>query len=117
MGVDEEKYINSTMDCFSVKIGHELRIIDTKSLLAVEVNDYICKFYIEYDSSFSSVDSLKNILSKLPDYFIRISRNCIINALHIKSIDFKRREVKLSGDKIFSISVRNARVLKRKFSW
>jgi len=104
------------MDCFSVKIGHELRIIHTESLLAVEVEDYLCKFYIENEPSFSCVESLQNMLSKLPDCFIRISRNCIINTLHVNSIDFKRREVKLSGNRIFSFSVRNIKTLKRAFS-
>ena len=104
------------MDIITVRNEGEARIIQLKSLLAVEVNDYLSKFYIENESSFSCVESLHKVQLRLPEYFIRISRNCVINTLHVKSIDFKRREVKLSGGKDFSFSVRNARVLKNLFS-
>ena len=103
------------MKRFIVKNENEIRIIQGESLLAVEVNDYLCTFHIENESSFSCVESLEKTVAKLPDYFIRISRNCIVNTLHIKSIDFKNRKVKLSGNKVFSFSVRNAKVLKQVF--
>ena len=104
------------MDSFSVKIGHELRIIHIKSLLAVEVDDYLCKLHIENEPVLSCVESLRNILSKLPDSFVRISRNCIINTIHVKSIHLEKREVKLSGNKTYHFSVRNTRILKNFFS-
>ena len=104
------------MEYLTVKNENEIRIIQTKSLLAIEVNDYLCTFYVENEPSVSCVESLQKILSKLPDSFIRISRNCIVNKRHVKSIDSKRREIKLTGDKICSFSVRNAPILKKTFA-
>jgi len=104
------------MDYLTVRNENEIRIIQTKSLLAIEVNDYLCTFYVENEPSVSCVESLQNVLSKLPDSFIRISRNCIINTQHVKSIDSKRREIKLTGNKICSFSVRNAPVIKKTFA-
>jgi len=104
------------MDFFNIKTEHGLRIIHTESLLAVEVSDYLCTFYVESEPSISCVESLQKIHSKLPDYFIRISRNCIINTLHVKSIDFKRKEVKLTESRTCNFSVRNAKILKTLFS-
>jgi len=101
---------------FIVKNGNKSRIIQVDSLLAVEVDDYISTFYVENEAVAHCVESLQEILSKLPDYFIRINRNCIINTQHVKSIDFKRREVKLSGNKTCIFSVRNAKTLKRMFN-
>ena len=104
------------MDHIIVKSEGKTYIVRFKQLLAIEVDDYLCKFYIEDEYPFSCVESLQKILLKLPEYFIRISRNCVINTLYVKSIDFKRREVKLSGNKTFGFSVRNAKQLKQRFS-
>jgi len=104
------------MDYLTVRNERETHIIQVDSLLAVEINDYLCTFYVVNESPFSCVEALQKTLSKLPDSFIRISRNCIINTRHVKTIDFKRREVKLTGNKICSFSVRNAPVLKKTFA-
>ena len=97
------------------KSGQGVHIIPTESLLAVEVNDYLCTFYMENEVPDICIESLQKVLSKLPDCFIRISRNCIINTLHVKSIDYKKRELKLTGGKVFRFSVRNAKTLRKVF--
>ena len=104
------------MERITVRDGKELRVIRFEILLSVEVNDYLCKLYVKNEHPFSCVESLQKIQSRLPEYFIRISRNCIINTLHVKSICFKKRNVELTGNKILSFSARNAKVLKRIFS-
>ena len=104
------------MDYIIVKNEGKAHIIRIKLLLAVEVDDYLCKFYMENETPFSCAESLQKVQLRLPDFFIRISRNCVINTLHVKSIDFKRREVKLSCNTIFSFSVRNTKLLKQMFS-
>jgi len=104
------------MKTIVVKTKEETRVIRVKLLLAVEVNDYVCRFHIKDEPSFSCTDSLSKIQTELPDYFFRISRFCIINVQYVQSIDSKRREVKLAGNLIFRFSVRNAHELKRLFS-
>jgi len=104
------------MDSFNVKTQYGLRIIHTKRLIAIKVDDYLCTLHVESEPSVSYVISLRKIHSKLPDYFIRINRNCIINIRHVNSVDFQRREVKLNGDKTYSFSVRNTKLLKTLFS-
>ena len=115
-GIDEVAFLKRFMDYFTVRNESEMRVIKVDFLLAVEVNDYLCTFYIENESPFSCVESLQKILLKLPGSFIRISRNCIINPRHVKAIHFKRREVRLTGNKICHFSVRNAHVLKQTFA-
>jgi len=116
MGNDRSSITNRFMNYLTVKNESELRIVQLDLLLAIEVNDYVCTFYLENGTCFSCVQSLKNIHEKLQDYaFIRISRKCLINPRYIQSIDFKRKEVKLSGDRTFGFSVRNAKALKQMF--
>ena len=104
------------MDILIVKNEHETRIIKVNSLLAIEVSDYLCTFYIENERSFSCVKSLHMIHSKLPEFFIRISKNCIINTRHVISINYKRREVELTESRVCSFSVRNAKKLRKVFN-
>ena len=113
--MDETILVCEFMKYFTVKNEKEYRIIQVELLLAVEVNDYLCTFYAENEPPFSCVESLGKILSELPDCFIRISRNCIVSVQHIKSIDFKNRKVRLSGNMTFSFSTRNAKALKQMF--
>ena len=104
------------MNYLMVRNESEMRIIRFEFLLSIEVSDSVCTFYLENESPFSCVKSLREIQMKLPDFFIQIDRNCIINIRHVKSIDFKNREVKLTGNKVCSFSVRNAHVLKQTFA-
>jgi len=104
------------MDYITLKSEGKAHIIRIKLLKAVEVSDYLCKFHVKNEKPYSFAESLQKIQSILPKHFIRISRNCVINTQHVKSIDYKRREVILSGNMIFSFSVRNAKLLKQMFS-
>ena len=104
------------MNVLTVKNGNETRIIPIDSILAIEVNDYLCKFYEKEGTVISCINSLQRIQTKLPDFFIRISRNCIINTKYVQSIYHKKREVTLVGGKIYNFSVRNTKKLKNLFS-
>ena len=114
-GIDEVTFCIGFMKNFIAKNEGKFQFIQPESLLAVEVDDYLCTFYMENKPSFHCIESLQKIHSYLPDCFIRISRKYIINMHHVKSIDFERRKVNLSGDKVFRFSVRNARPLKLLF--
>jgi len=93
----------------------KLYVIHYQSLLAIEVSDYLCKFLVGNGNTFSCTESLQKALSELPTYFIRISRNCIINTRHVKAIDFKTREIELSNHAKYHFSVRNAHTLRKMF--
>jgi DNA-binding LytR/AlgR family response regulator len=87
------------MENFILKNEKEIRIISVKSLSAIKVDDYICTFYVENEEKFSCTKSLRDIGDQLPDHFIRISRNTIINCKKIKSMNLKKREILMvSGD-------------------
>ena len=103
------------MKYFTIKQGKESRVIQIDALSAVEVEDYICEFHIINEPSIYSVQSLREILLVLPDHFVKVSRNRIVNMLHVKSIDYNIRKLTLSCGKFFFFSVRNIKVLKSIF--
>ncbi|MDR3218366.1 MAG: hypothetical protein LBU22_05200 [Dysgonamonadaceae bacterium] len=51
------------------------------------------------------------IQSFLPDYFIQINKNCIVNGEKVKSIVAKDRKVKVGGE-FFAYSVSGGKVFK-----
>jgi DNA-binding LytR/AlgR family response regulator len=91
----------------------EMRIIYAKDLLAVKVEDYICTFYFEDEKPFHCTKSLKETISLLPDFFIQINRNCIININKVKFIDLKNKKIQMQSDKTFQVSVRKSQLLKK----
>jgi DNA-binding LytR/AlgR family response regulator len=100
---------------FIVNNETEIRAIYAENLLAVRVEEYICTFFVENEPPFSCTKSLKETVASLPDFFIQINRNCIVNADKIKSINFKNKEVRLTTGITFPFSVRNTKVLKKHF--
>jgi len=101
----------------AIKNDRELRIIQTDLLLAVTADGASCKFHFEEMSSFTSSHSLTKIHLALPENFIKIKKDCIININFVRSIDFRKREVVLTEKKEikFKFSTRNASVLKNAF--
>jgi DNA-binding LytR/AlgR family response regulator len=93
----------------------EMRIVCVKDLLAVKVEDYLCAFYFEDEKPFLCTKSLKETIALLPDFFIQINRNCIININKIKFMDLKNKIIQMQSDIVFQVSVRNARLLKKQF--
>jgi DNA-binding LytR/AlgR family response regulator len=100
-----------TKERMTVRNEKEIRPIDTDCLLAITVTDYLCHFYIENEDVFTCSKSLKEVSSLLPDFFIQISRNCIINGKKIKSINTKKKVVILSEELQFHYSCKLAKLL------
>jgi DNA-binding LytR/AlgR family response regulator len=95
-----------------VRNENEMRIISVKNLLAVNVDDYLCTFFVENEPDFTCTKSLKETIAMLPDFFIRINRNCIVNANKIESIKLKQKEVLMPGNRLFPFSVNHEKALK-----
>ncbi|WP_081785569.1 LytTR family transcriptional regulator DNA-binding domain-containing protein [Saccharicrinis fermentans] len=72
-------------------------------------------FMLNDTSSFSLSKSLNEISKKLPDYFIRVNRNYIINSEHIQEFRYKSRKITLEGNITFTVSHRNLKLVKDTF--
>ncbi|GHT71026.1 hypothetical protein FACS189455_1900 [Bacteroidia bacterium] len=100
------------MEIVCIKNENEIRRIDLNRILAVTVEDYLCSFYIKNEENFTCTKSLKEVILELPDFFVRINRNCIVNKNRVKSVNFNERIITLSNDLTFTISARNLKLLK-----
>ncbi|GHU63128.1 hypothetical protein FACS1894160_3250 [Bacteroidia bacterium] len=96
----------------------EYRSINTDKILYVEVNDYLCSFYMDKDDGsdsredkkknvFVCTKSLKEVALELPDFFVRISRSYLVNAKRFKYISFTKKEIVLNNGETLKISSRN----------
>jgi DNA-binding LytR/AlgR family response regulator len=91
----------------------EYRVIDTDKILYVEVSDYLCGFYMDKDDGsdsknvFVCTKSLKEIALELPGFFVRIRRDCIVNAKRFKYLSITKKEIVLDNGVILKISSRN----------
>jgi DNA-binding LytR/AlgR family response regulator len=103
------------MEKISVRNEKEIRIIRLENLIAITVENYLSTFIMEDVSCFSCTQSLKETLPSLPNFFIQINRNCIVNANKIKSIDLKNKQVLMQNDLKYSVSLRNIKALKKYF--
>ena len=102
--MDREKII--------VRNDHEIRSIEIDRLLAIVVRDYLCSFYIENEPTFTCSKSLKEVNELLPDFFVRINRNCIVNAPRVKTVNLTTNLVIFSGNLSFKYSKRRIKLLK-----
>ena len=94
----------------------EIRVMQTASLLAITVEDYICTFYIENGEEFSCTQSMKEVERLLPGYFCRISRSTTINVRKIKTVELKQKKIELVSGHTFAYSRRNAKLIKEKLN-
>jgi DNA-binding LytR/AlgR family response regulator len=98
---------------FTVRNETEIKVIHFDLLLAVTVDNYLCKFYIEGDDNFVCTKKLSDMERILPEYFIKIRRNTIINAEKIKSIQVKNCKICLLGNYMFSCTAKNIKTIKQ----
>jgi DNA-binding LytR/AlgR family response regulator len=96
----------------TMKNEKEFRAIDTDEILYVEVNDYLCSFFIDKKGDvFVCTKSLKEAILELPDFFIKIRRNCLVNGKRFKCMTIikKARVVVLDNGETLEISFRNVK--------
>ena len=101
------------MEKVLLKQQKTILFLDTDKIIAVQVEDYVCKCLLE-NSVINYAISLREFEQKLPDFFIKISRNCLINSQKIESIDLQKREIKINNH-IFCISCRSLTKIRRFF--
>ena len=92
---------------------NEIHFIKMGNLLAITVEDYLCHFHIENEAVFVCTKALKEIALQLPDYFIKINRNCIVNIKHVKSLCIKKKSVKLSSGLSFRYAIKYLKALEQ----
>jgi hypothetical protein len=69
-----------------IKNGTETTLIDVEAVRWITADDSYIRIHTDKKEYLKS-DSLKNILTSLPDHFCRIHRSTIINANYIESMD------------------------------
>jgi len=84
---------------------------------------FLCDIvYIEIDGSLLTINTIENrkfnctmtlkaISAKLPEYFLRINKNRVINTLKMKSYHRKRFLVTLTDDSVHRVSQRRVSAL------
>jgi DNA-binding LytR/AlgR family response regulator len=85
--------------------------VDTKNIIAIEVDVYQCTFYLENDEKLHPVQSLTETLSLLPaDSFVQIRRDTIINLNKIKK--YRDNKVFLTSGLEYPIPYRKRKMVK-----
>jgi len=98
---------------FTVRNETEIRMIRFDSLLAVTVDNYLCTFYMEKEENFTCTKKLNDVENILPEYFIKIRRDTIINSHKIKSLCIKDKKILLYSGYSFKYSAKNAKKIKK----
>ena len=93
---------NSTFIYFSnnkslTKLRHDIYIT---------IEDYLVTFHLENNETFSYCKPLKKVVKLLPNYFIQINRNTLINSRKIKKVIKSKREIVLVCGLIQKVSIR-----------
>jgi len=94
-----------------LKNEQEIRVIYLENLISVGVQDYLCTFTSENLPDFTCTHTLANIEKLLPENFIRISRNTIVNIENVISFNKKQRKILLSNNMEYRIAVRKLDIL------
>lgn len=86
---------------FQYRYKNSLYAIPYKNILYFSSNNHYIEI-VTTDSRLKQVDSLKNILTYLPDCFVPCHRTLIVNIQHVQKI--QKRELFLSNSEILPIS-------------
>lgn len=96
----------------TVKNNQEIRIIPLMDLISIQVEDYFARFQIENSKEFCCTKSLKEMGAILPENFIRINKNCIVNLQKVQSFNITTKKLRLVNCSEFIVSVRSLPNLK-----
>lgn len=84
----------------------EKRRIIVPNILHINTDDYLSTFHLTNNQKFTCSKSLSEISAMLPDYFIQISRSCVVNMNEILSIKRGSRVIVLSNYSELVVSTR-----------
>lgn len=68
------------------KVGDKMRVLDYHDIVYITTSNGLCRA-IEATSEYHLEGSLESLLSILPDYYLRVHRNCIVNAKKVWQIE------------------------------
>ena len=97
---------------FAVRNETEIKVIRFNSLLAITVDNYLCTFHIENEDKFTCTKKLNEVEKILPEHFVKIRRNTIINSHKIKSLHLKDKKILLDGEHSFKYVAKNVKSIK-----
>nr|MBI1230170.1 hypothetical protein [Cytophagales bacterium] len=83
---------------FFLKSGKSMIQLDPDNVTHIQVDDYLCTVYCKESGHHHCCQSLKELAKKLPPAFLRISRSCIVNPVHIQEIDFQKKAIRVSDE-------------------
>jgi DNA-binding LytR/AlgR family response regulator len=98
-GESKETWVEKDLivrDSFFIKEKNSLIKVPMNTIHYVQAEDKYCTIYT-HDKKFTLRVSLQEILSKLPEYFIRSHRSIVIDATKIQRLDLENNEVHLSN--------------------
>ena len=100
-------------ELFAVRNETEIKLIRFDLLIAITVDNYLCTFFIDGEKNFICTKKLNKVENILPDYFVKIKRDTIINTRKIKSLNTKERKIILYGEYTFKYAAKNTEITKK----
>lgn len=68
------------------KIGDKMRVLDYRDIVYITTNHGLCRA-VEATSEYHLEGSLESLQAILPNYYLRVHRNCIVNAKKVWQIE------------------------------
>ena len=68
------------------KIGDKMRVLDYHDIVYITTSHGLCRA-VEATSEYHLEGTLESLLAILPDYYLRVHRNCIVNAKKVWQIE------------------------------
>lgn len=90
---------------------NKIKKIDLFEIYSVNVEKGLVTFNLK-ESKIISTETLNSVSNKLPDFFIKINRNVLVNGFKINEVDFKKRMMLLDNMEKYSVSIRRISTLK-----
>ena len=100
-------------ELFIVRNEAKIKMIRFDLLTAITVDNYLCTFHIDGDEKFTCTKSLNKIENILPEHFVKVKRDTIINTQKIKSFNVKEREILLYCGHTFKYAVKKINIMKK----
>jgi len=87
-------------------------LIEIEKITYITVDSFSSEIYFVDGPKYHSCKTLSFFESSLPEtLFFRISRNAIVNLLHIENVNKLSRKIKIKGDVVLYVSARQLKNL------
>ncbi len=95
-----------------LKNEHIIKRIKVNQITYIKIKNRYVLVHLPKQKVITSSITLSDFEKILPEYFMRIHRNCIVNSHKIIEFDTKRKKILLINGKELDVSVRNVKKLK-----